>query len=183
MRSSSVGREPAWFARAIGTPSESSSIKVDAIDIHYACWGDTSQPGIVLIHGSNAHLEWWRFVAPFLADQFRVVALDLSGNGNSQWRSQYSGEAYAKEVEAVAREAIEHPDPFVVGHSFGGFVALEAGHRYGPQLGGVVLVDYTVAPPETYNEWGLRARREALGPRRTRVYRDCLLYTSDAADE
>ena len=172
MRSSSVGREPTWFARALGIPSESSSIKVDGIGIHYACWGDTSQPGVVLIHGSNAHLEWWRFVAPFLADQFRVVALDLSGNGNSQWRSEYSGEAYAKEVEAVAREAIEHPNPFVVGHSFGGFVALEAGHLYGPQLGGVVLVDYTVAPPETYNEWGLRARREAVGPRRTRVYED-----------
>ncbi|GIT39274.1 MAG: hypothetical protein Ct9H300mP8_04700 [Gammaproteobacteria bacterium] len=45
--------------------------------------GGTSAAGYVLIHGSNAHLEWWRFVAPFLADQFRVVALDLSGNGDS----------------------------------------------------------------------------------------------------
>ncbi|GIS69209.1 MAG: hypothetical protein CM1200mP9_00300 [Gammaproteobacteria bacterium] len=79
MSKAPLGRKPAWFAGSLSTPSESSSVKVDGINIHYACWGDISQPGVVLIHGSNAHLEWWRFVAPFLADQFRVVALDLSG--------------------------------------------------------------------------------------------------------
>ncbi len=172
MRSSRVEGEPEWFARALNTPSESSSIEVDGININCVCWGNQSLPGVVLIHGSNAHLEWWRFVAPFLADQFRVVALDLSGNGDSDWRSEYTGEAYADEVRAVAREAISQPRPFVVGHSFGGFVALEAGYQYGPEFGGLVLVDYTVAPPETYNEWGLRAQREILGPRTTRVYED-----------
>ena len=138
------GREPAWFARALSTPSDSSSVKVDGVNIHYAWWGDISQPGVVLIHGSNAHLEWWRFVAPFLADQFRVVALDLSGNGDSDWRSEYNGAAYAAEVRAVIDEAIQQPRPFVVGHSFGGFVALEAGSRYGSQLGGVILVDLSL---------------------------------------
>ena len=172
MSKAPLGREPAWFARSLSTPSESSSVKVDGINIHYACWGDISQPGVVLIHGSNAHLEWWRFVAPFLADQFRVVALDLSGNGDSDWRPEYSGAAYAAEVRGVVDVAIQQPHPFVVGHSFGGFVALEAGSRYGSQLGGVILVDYTVAHPDTYNEWGLRAQREALRPRTTRVYED-----------
>ena len=172
MRSFPVGHEPDWFARALNMPSESSSIEASGININYTCWGSDDLPGVVLIHGSNAHLEWWRFVAPFLADQFRVVALDLSGNGDSGWRSKYTGEAYANEVRAVACEAIGQPRPFVVGHSFGGFVALEAGYQYGDELGGLILVDYTVAPPETYNEWGLRARREILGPRRTRVYEE-----------
>ncbi len=164
---------PYWFQRALETPSQPGDVEVDGVRIHYETWGETGRPGIALIHGSNAHLEWWRFVAPFLADQFRVVALDSSGNGDSGWRERYSGEVLAREVHAVIGAAELGDRPFVVGHSFGGFVALETGHRYGAELGGVVFLDFTTAPPEQYVEWGLRAEREELKPRRgTRVYED-----------
>ncbi len=71
----------------------------------YRVWGQRGKPGIAFVHGSNAHLEWWRFVAPFLADQFRVVALDLSGNGDSGWRDRYTGRNFADEVWAVCQAA------------------------------------------------------------------------------
>ena len=161
---------PAWFDRALGEPSTAGSVDVAGVPIAYRVWGAAERPGIALIHGSNAHLEWWRFVAPFLADQFRVVALDLSGNGDSGWRERYSGELFADEVWAVCESARVGPRPFVIGHSFGGFVALETGHRYGERLGGVMLADFTVSPPEDYTEWGQRAQREGKGRRATRVY-------------
>ncbi|MEQ8860113.1 MAG: alpha/beta hydrolase [Pseudomonadales bacterium] len=162
---------PFWFDRALTTPSTPGDIEVDGVRIHYETWGEVGRPGVVLIHGSNAHLEWWRFVAPFLADDFRVVALDSSGNGDSGWRERYSGEVLAREVREVCRAAALGERPFVVGHSFGGFVALETGHRYGHELGGVIFMDFTTAPPEQYVEWGLRAEREGVQPRRgTRVY-------------
>lgn len=164
---------PFWYRRALDTPSERGRIEVDGVSINYETWGNTGSPGIVLVHGSNAHLEWWRFVAPFLADQFRVVALDSSGNGDSGWRERYSGAVLAKEVWAVCEAAALGPRPFVVGHSFGGFVVLETGHRYGEHLGGIVFMDFTTAPPEKYVEWGLRAEREGVKPnRQTRVYED-----------
>ena len=62
--------------------------------------------------------------------------------------------------------------PFVVGHSFGGFVVLETGHYYGDRLGGIILADFTVSPPEDYTEWGGRAEREGKTRRATRVYAD-----------
>lgn len=165
--------QPFWFGRALDTPSEHGSVHVDGADIHYVTWGQIGRPGIVLVHGSNAHLEWWRFVAPFLADQFRVVALDSSGNGNSGWRDRYSGAVLAKEVHAVCQAAELGPRPFVVGHSFGGFTVLETGHYYGAELGGIIFMDFTTAPPEQYVEWGLRAEREGVTPgRATRVYAD-----------
>jgi len=164
---------PFWFERALATSSAPGDVTVDGVRIHYETWGEVGKPGIALVHGSNAHLEWWRFVAPFLADQFRVVALDSSGNGDSGWRERYSGEVLAGEVWAVCAAAALGPRPFVVGHSFGGFVALETGHRYGADLGGIVLMDFTVAPPSRYVEWGMRAEREGVVPRRgTRVYED-----------
>ena len=59
-------------------------------------------------------------IATFLADRFRVAALDLSGNGNSDWRERYSGELFAQEVWAVCEAVQLVPRPFVIGHSFGG---------------------------------------------------------------
>ena len=164
---------PHWFDTALATPSQSGDVEVAGANIHYETWGEVGKPGIVLIHGSNAHLEWWRFVAPFLADQFRVAALDSSGNGDSGWRERYSGATFADEVWAVCEAAQLGERPFVVGHSFGGFVALETGHHYGDRLGGVLFMDFTVAPPQQYVEWGLRVEREGVKPKRAlRTYTD-----------
>jgi pimeloyl-ACP methyl ester carboxylesterase len=161
--------EPEWFRVALATQSERQQIIVDDCRINFATWGQVGKPGLILIHGSNAHLEWWRFVAPFLADQFRVAAIDLSGNGDSGWREKYSGDVFAREVFAVCKAAKLGPDPFVIGHSFGGFVTLETGHYYGDRLGGIIMMDFTISPPAAYTEWGNRSERE--GPTRsTRIY-------------
>lgn len=164
---------PFWFERATATPSERGQVSVAGASIVYEAWGDVGKPGIVFIHGSNAHLEWWRFTAPFLADDFRCVALDLSGNGDSDWRDAYTGDLFAQEVWAVCQAAQLGERPYVVGHSFGGWVALEVGHRYDRELGGVLFMDFTTAPPEEYLEWGMRAEREGVqGGRKLRVYED-----------
>lgn len=162
---------PHWYSKCMNEPSERHQVSVRGANIVFETWGVPGLPGMILIHGSNAHLEWWRFTAPLLADQFRVAALDLSGNGDSDWRETYSAQDFAEEVWAVCQAADLGPNPVVVGHSFGGFVALEVGHRYGEQLGGVVFMDFTTAPPEEYVEWGLRAEREGVAAgRKLRVY-------------
>ena len=163
--------KPEWFDRAIAAKRTDHQVTVEGCPIHYATWGEVGKPGLILIHGSNAHLEWWRFVAPFLADQFRVAAIDLSGNGDSGWRERYSGGIFAKEIMAVAADAKLGARPLVAGHSFGGFVALETGARYGNDLGGILFCDYTIPSKEQFVEWGLRA--EENGPARpTRIYED-----------
>ena len=51
--------------------------------------------------------------------------------------------------------------------------ALETAHRHGAEMGGVIFMDFTVAPRERYLEWGLRAKREGVKPgRKTRVHPD-----------
>ena len=100
------------------------------------------------MHGNGAHAHWWAFIAPFLLEHYRVVALDLSGMGDSDHRAQYSPEGFAAEVVAVMDDAKFGADSIVVGHSFGGFVVLETGHYYGDRLGGIVLADFTVSPPD-----------------------------------
>ena len=164
---------PAWYTHCLATPSERGRVEVAGANIEFETWGEVGKPGVILIHGSNAHLEWWRFTAPFLADKFRVAALDLSGNGDSDWRDVYTGQLFAQEVWSVIEQAQLGENPYVVGHSFGGFVALETGHYFGDQLGGVCFMDFTTAPPEEYLEWGMRAEREGVEPgRKLRIYED-----------
>ena len=98
---------PHWFEHGLANPGPEADVVVDGARIHYATWGPApaTAPGVVLIHGSNAHLSWWRFVAPYLARKYRVAALDLSGNGASEHRPAYSGAQLADEVWGVCEAA------------------------------------------------------------------------------
>ena len=58
---------PAWYDHGLEFPSATHQIKVAGARIVFETWGEVGRPGIVLIHGSNAHRNWWRFVAPYLA--------------------------------------------------------------------------------------------------------------------
>jgi pimeloyl-ACP methyl ester carboxylesterase len=157
---------PAWFTRALATTPEGGEISVDAATIRFRAWGPRDGPGVVLVHGGAAHARWWDHIGPLLADGFRVVALDLSGHGDSEQREDYSLDQWADEVLAVVSAGGIGKHPVIIGHSMGGLVALRCAARYGPQLRGAVAVDSPVREftPED------RAAREhqAFGP--LRVY-------------
>jgi pimeloyl-ACP methyl ester carboxylesterase len=109
------------------------------------------------VHGGFAHAHWWDFIAPLFAQDYRVAALDLSGMGDSDYRQKYSGDLFAQEVMEVCAQAdFGNLPPVVVGHSFGGLVALKAGVHYGKKLTGVVLADFPIRPPDLQKEHNSR---------------------------
>ena len=154
---------PAWFARAVAAPFEERFVEVEGCPIHYLLWGQAGNPGLLLVHGGFAHAHWWDFIAPVFADHYRVAAIDLSGMGDSGYRPKYSGETYAKEVMAASAGAGFGKAPVVVGHSFGGFVALKSGALYGEKLSGVVIVDFPIRPPELQRDY--EDRRPQIRPK------------------
>ncbi len=153
---------PPWFTTAVQTLPEHRSITVDGLHIAYRVWGERDRPGLVLVHGGAAHAGWWDHIAPQLSSH-RVVALDLSGHGDSDRRPSYDADEWAVEVMAVAT-AEELVNPAVVGHSMGGWVAISVGSRFAGQVSAVAVLDSPLhdQPPE---EEGLRKRM-----RPTRVY-------------
>ena len=156
---------PAWFTRAVATPFEDRFIEVEGCRIHYLRWGKANRPGLLLVHGGFAHAHWWDFIAPLFTEHYCVAAIDLSGMGDSGYRRSYSGELFAREAMAVCVDAGFAGRPVIVGHSFGGLVALKAGVTYGEKLTGVVLVDFPLRPPEVQKEH--ESRRPKVGPKET----------------
>jgi len=150
----------------MNAPVKQAEVDVDGAPIAYRAWGDRGDVGIVLVHGGAAHARWWDHIAPLLDGGRRVVALDLSGHGDSGRRDAYSLDQWSMEVLAVAAAAGIVTPPTVIGHSMGGFVALRAASLYGSSLAGIVAIDSPVRdiPPE---ERAARERR-AFGP--LRVY-------------
>ncbi len=149
---------PRWFRKAVATPYRSAFVEVDGCRVHYLAFGEGGRPGIVLVHGGAAHAHWWSFLAPLLMREYQVVALDLSGHGDSGRRDAYPRETWAREVLAVAAHAgIDRP-PILVGHSMGGFVCITAASLFGDRLAGTVILDSPVRRPDPEAEEGARGR-------------------------
>jgi pimeloyl-ACP methyl ester carboxylesterase len=148
-----IGGLPAWFTGAVGTAHTDHVVDLAGTTITYRAWGKVGAPLVVLVHGGGAHAGWWSHIAPLLAADYRVVAPDLSGHGDSSWRPTYTFEAWSDEVLAVVeRESTSRA--ILIGHSMGGAVSLVAGHRFGESVSAVVAIDTLVERiPATVRAW------------------------------
>ena len=149
---------PAWFTRSMRAERRHRTVEVAGCAISVIEWGDPGSAGIVLVHGGAAHAEWWAHIGPMLAANHHVVALDLSGHGDSGHRAHYSHPQWAEEVVAVAASADFPGPPVVIGHSLGGLVTIQTAATYGDDLAGAVIVDSPVRRPDPESEEGTRGR-------------------------
>lgn len=107
--------------------------------------GNPEGPPILFLHGiTQSHLSWCRQMQGALAEDFRLVAMDLRGHGASDKpldAANYTdSELFAKDVHAVIRsKSLDRP--VLVGWSYGGFVIADYLRHYGDgDIGGIVLV-------------------------------------------
>jgi len=159
------GDAPAWFTDALSVPFTDGQVSVAGADIHFVAWGEPGRRGLVFVHGGGAHAHWWTHVAARFAGDFRVVALDLSGHGDSDHRAEYTIGEWTEEVVAVAHAGGIDGPPVVVGHSMGGFVTVTTAALHGDELAGVIVCDSPVTAPDPEVE--SYRLREAFGRPRT----------------
>ena len=155
-------------SRALEVPIFDDEVDVEGCRIHYLAWGEPDRRGLVFVHGGGAHAHWWTPLAATFAGAFRVVALDLSGHGDSGHRDTYALEQWTDEVVAVADAAGIDGLPVVIGHSMGGFVTIATAALHGDHVDGVIVCDSPVA--ELDPEISAYHLREAFG--RPRTYPD-----------
>ena len=139
---------PEWFFEAVEVESRVGSVEVEDCDVVYREWPGKGARDMLLIHGMNAHSRWWDFIAPRLTDSYRVVAMDLTGMGDSDYRYSYDAATYAREIVGVCDAAGLNDDVIVVGHSFGGNVATKAANLYPDRFGVLILADSGLRHPD-----------------------------------
>jgi pimeloyl-ACP methyl ester carboxylesterase len=144
---------PEWFSRALRREPARRFVDVEGAKIETLIWeptGVSTKPALLLLHGNGAHADWWSFIAPFLAEQRRVVALSWSGMGGSDWRPSYSSPLFESEAIAVARGTAlyENGPPILVGHSFGGRIAVALAATHSELFRAAVIVDPPVFAPD-----------------------------------
>ena len=88
-------------------------------------WGDDDQPLILALHGWLDNAESYYKLAPQLAG-FRVVAIDMAGHGQSDWRSADSGYpiwSYVEDLHAIKKQLQPDEPVRILAHSLGAGVA------------------------------------------------------------
>jgi pimeloyl-ACP methyl ester carboxylesterase len=98
----------------------------------------------VLLHGNSANAWWWDPVAQVTSPEYRLLALDQRGHGDSEWArpAAYSPLDYARDLERfVAHVTAGREKPVVVGHSMGGLNVLAYALRSPESSRGVMAID------------------------------------------
>jgi magnesium chelatase accessory protein len=106
-------------------PHREASCFVDAGGLRWRVERMGSGPIALLLHGTGASAHSWRDVAPLLAADFSVIAMDLPGHGFTRGRPKggLSLDGMARSIESL-REAVGGMPSIVVGHSAGAAIAL-----------------------------------------------------------
>ena len=139
---------PDWFWQAVDTEAITKSVEVDECDVVYRHYPSPGKPGMLLIHGMNAHSRWWDFIAPQLLDTYEVAAMDLTGMGDSDYRYTYTADLFAEEIKAVLDDVGFDQTATVVAHSFGGYMSVHAANVYPDRFEKLILVDSGIRHPD-----------------------------------
>ncbi|TDD62091.1 alpha/beta fold hydrolase [Actinomadura rubrisoli] len=109
-----------------------------ALHVHH--YGDPSGPPVIVLHGITGHGARWRRTAErHLADR-RTLAPDLRGHGRSPHEPPWTVERHVADVLAVMdAEGLDRTD--LVGHAYGGMIALHLARTAPRRVRRLVLLD------------------------------------------
>lgn len=108
------------------TKARDESVQANGLNFHYREWGDTrTRHAVVLLHGYTETCEVWTETAQDLAREFRVIAIDQRGHGESDRAPDhdYSRATQMEDLEAII-EVLGLRSVTLIGHSMGGATAI-----------------------------------------------------------
>jgi pimeloyl-ACP methyl ester carboxylesterase len=110
------------------------------ITLHYVQWGEQGPP-IVCVHGLTANAFCFQSYADALASDYRVIAYDLRGRGDSdKLEDGYSIPIHTDDLSELIDE-LNLERPIIIGHSLGALIALNFAAQYPDKLSKLVLID------------------------------------------
>nr|MBS0021086.1 alpha/beta hydrolase [Gammaproteobacteria bacterium] len=120
-------------------------------------------PAVICIHAGYATSAQWRSLTERLANQFRIITCDMSGSGKSPTFPRAVEYTLDEEITFLSQVFDVAGDSFhLVGHSFGGAVALKAALRHRGRVQSLTLIEPTLFALLISSAPGSDATREIL---------------------
>lgn len=131
------------------TPRE-GTITSDGLAIHYLDWGAADRPVLVMLHGIFQSARTYDHIAARLTDDYRVIAMDLRGHGESDWSpaAAYTADDYARDLHALVGQ-LDLQRVAITGCSIGGRVAQVYAGLHPDRVSRVIMQDVGPARPES----------------------------------
>lgn len=124
--------------REIGSNIE---ITVNDLTVSYNDEGQEDAPVIIFIHGFPFNKSMWDEQLKALKDNYRVIAYDVRGHGNSNpGTGNFSIELFANDLLNFMDE-LKIDKAMLCGLSMGGYIALNAAEKYPDRFDALILSD------------------------------------------
>ena len=112
------------------------------LHVHYRDQGNPNGPTLVMVHGYSASLADWEPWVKRLGDRYRIITLDLPGQGLTRSPADYKAwpDGYVQVVDQVT-DKLGAKRFVLIGNSMGGMVSWTYALVHPEKLDGLVLVD------------------------------------------
>ena len=143
---------------------------VGELRLRFLDWGGEGPP-VLALHGLASSAHWYDLVAPELRDQYRIIAPDQRGHGQTtQANTGYDWQTLAADVTGLM-DHLGITKAAVLGHSWGCNVAINLAARFPRRVNALAMIDGglsvgRVVQTTTWDEFRTRARpRDVSGTR------------------
>ena len=102
--------------------TNSKTLQVNGVRLHYLEWGTERARPIVLLHPAPLNAHVWDQIGPSWRHSSSVIAPDARGFGDSAWSDSYDGDVFLDDLHALIN-ALSLKQPILCGNSMGGTLA------------------------------------------------------------
>lgn len=139
--------------------SKTDYVQLPGLKMHYAQAGE-GQNTLLFVHGYSASWRIWRGVMESVPDDFRALAVDVRGSGDSDKPDAgHTVRQMSEDIYQFAR-ALDLKDFTMVGHSMGGVITIDFAIEHPELLKSMVMVN--PAPPDGL-ELPAEAKQQLMG--------------------
>ncbi|XP_055497375.1 epoxide hydrolase 4 [Leucoraja erinacea] len=131
-------------------------IKESGLRFHYVAAGDRGKPLMLLLHGFPEFWFSWRYQLQEFKCEFRVVAVDLRGYGESDapvGRENYQLDCLITDIKEIV-DSLGYKKCVLIGHDWGGLIAWCFAIYYPEMLNRVIILN--CPHPAVFSDYVMR---------------------------
>jgi len=114
---------------------------INNLIVSYSDEGPVEAPVVIFVHGFPLNKSMWNFQLEALKDEFRVIAYDVRGHGDSDpGNEDFSVDLFSNDLISFM-DSLEIRKPVVCGLSMGGYILINAIGKFPERFDALILSD------------------------------------------